>query len=243
VIAQGIDEEDLPTYDEKVDVWSFGVVLYEALSGVQPFLADSAADMLTVIGKKLAKRLDPDQQQQQHHHHHHSHWALKQVHDLPAFIARLPVSADAKDLLAACLTWDVNKRPNAAELLSHPWLQRMQEETAAVALSRATSRRISMQVQRSRVSDAENSLASAEVLRSKLLQPAGEDVSLVDPIVAGMLSDVEMQYSRQNSLDLTSCGLERSQTNEQLEVGARNVLRTHTQRLDARPLQARVHAS
>lgn len=256
VIAQGIDEDDLPTYSEKVDVWSMGVVLYEALSGLQPFLADTAADMLTVIGKAMAKRLDADHQQQQHYHHHQrssSHWALKQQQDLPAFIARLQVSPDAKDFLACCLTWDPSKRPSAGELLSHPWLLRMQDEAAVVAASRANSRRISMQmsIQRARISDdnasaaaAAAAVAAADVSRSKLLQPAGADVSLVDPIVAGMLDHHhDMPYERQNSLDLMSSSLERSQTSEQLEVGARNVLRSRTQRLETRPMHARVHAA
>jgi hypothetical protein len=35
-----------------------------------------------------------------------------------------------------------------------------------------------------------------------------------------------------------SCSLERSQTSEQLEVGAHNVLRTATQRLDRHKRQA-----
>jgi serine/threonine protein kinase len=249
-------------YDEKVDVWSMGVVLYEALSGLQPFLADSAADMLTVIGKKMAKRLDPDQQQQLQPQHYNqqrrrsgsNQWALKPVHELPAFIARLQLSPDAKDFLACCLTWEPAKRPSAGELLSHPWLLRMQDEAAAVAASRANSRRISMQVsmQRARLSDdngvslaAAAAVATAEVSRSKLLQPAGEEVSLVDPIVAGILDrhHHDAHYERQSSLDLGASGLERSQTSEQLEVGAQNVLRTHTQRLDARPKHARVHAA
>jgi serine/threonine protein kinase len=251
----------LPVYDEKVDVWSMGVVLYEALSGLQPFLADSAADMLTVIGKKMAKRLDPDQQppQPQHYQHHRrrsgsNQWVLKPSQELPAFIARLQLSPDAKDFLACCLTWDPTKRPSAGELLSHPWLLRMQDEAAAVAASRANSRRISMQIsmQRARLSDdngvsvaAAAAVAAADVSRSQLLQAAGEEVSLVDPIVAGMLDrhHHDAHYERKSSLDLGAAPLERSQTSEQLEVGAHNVLRTHTQRLDARPKHARVHAA
>jgi len=30
VIAHGMDEEELPTYDEKVDVWSVGALVFEA---------------------------------------------------------------------------------------------------------------------------------------------------------------------------------------------------------------------
>jgi serine/threonine protein kinase len=125
VIAQGIDEDDLPSYDEKVDVWSLGVVLYEALTGLQPFLADSAADMAAVIRTKLCG----DSQQQQL---------------LPPFIERLPISNEGKSFIAACLTWDVQKRPSAAQLLQHPWLTSMQQQAASVAASRMNSRRRSL---------------------------------------------------------------------------------------------------
>lgn len=228
-------------YDAKVDVWSMGVVLYEALSGLQPFLADSAEDMLTVIGKKMAKRLDqqPDQHHQHHYRsHHQQHWSMKQQADLPAFISQLQLSPDAKDFLACCLTWESSKRASAEQLLSHPWLLRMQDEAQAVAARRASSRRISMQVsmQRARLSD---DASSAEV-SGKL--PAPEALSsLVDPVMAGMLD--QHAYSRQNSLELMAPGLERSQTAEQLELGVRNVLRTHTQRLESKPMHARVHTA
>jgi serine/threonine protein kinase len=250
VIAQGIDEDDLPTYNDKVDVWSMGVVLYEALSGLQPFLANSSLDMLSVIGKKMAQRADPDQLQQHHHHrpHHHLHWSFKQPQDMPAFISQLQVSPDAKDFLACCLTWDPQQRSSAAELLTHPWVLRMQDEAAAVAASRACSRRVSMQAQRARLSEAAEASNPAIARNSKVLPLGGADaaaVSLVDPVMSDMLTghDVDRQYSRANSLDLMATGLERSMTSEQLEVGAHNVLRTHTQRLDSRPMHARVHAA
>jgi len=41
LLYHGLSEEELPQYDEKVDVWSLGVVLFEAMTGQQPFMADS----------------------------------------------------------------------------------------------------------------------------------------------------------------------------------------------------------
>jgi serine/threonine protein kinase len=99
------------------------VVLYEALTGLQPFLADSAADMAAVIRTKLCQT-GPQQ--------------------LPAFIERLPLSNEGKSFIAACLTWDARSRPSAAELLQHPWLVSMQQQAASAAASRTSGRRWSL---------------------------------------------------------------------------------------------------
>jgi serine/threonine protein kinase len=240
-------------------------VLYEALSGLQPFLADSAEDMLTIIGKKMAARLEPAEaarqaaaQQHYHQHHHQQHrssstWDPQQAADLPAFIARLQLSPDAKDFLASCLTWDPSRRPSTAQLLSHPWLQRMQDEAAAVAASRANSRRMSMQISMQRARLSSDDSAAGTGAGAGAVEQQQQHVSLVDPVMAGMLEDSSAAgdhmhhhhegYERHNSLDLMASALERSQTSEQLEVGARNVLRSRTQRLDTRPMHARVHAA
>jgi serine/threonine protein kinase len=105
VIAHGMDEEELPVYDEKVDIWSVGALLFEALTGFQPFLADGAAEMAAAVAARLADR-DPET-------------------GLPVFLSRQPaLSADAKDFIARCLEARPEARPSAAELLAHPWLER-----------------------------------------------------------------------------------------------------------------------
>jgi serine/threonine protein kinase len=115
VIAHGMDEEELPTYNEKVDVWSVGALTFEAVTGFQPFLADGAADMAALIAARLAAR-DPDS-------------------GLPQFIARAPgLSPECRDFMARCFEAAPEARPGAAELLAHPWLSQQSMPLSAPLL-------------------------------------------------------------------------------------------------------------
>ena len=90
-------------YTEKADLWSVGAIVYEAVTGRQPFLADGAAEMAAVVATRLA--------------------AVDSDSGLPAFIASAPgLSDDCRTFSAACLVADPAMRPSAAELLLHPWL-------------------------------------------------------------------------------------------------------------------------
>ena len=85
-------------YDEKVDVWAAGVVLYLLLSGHHPFTAPDDTD--ETVKTRICTQ-EPDYSPN-----------------------RLPgVSDTALDLLQKTLTKDARARPSAAECLSHPWFR------------------------------------------------------------------------------------------------------------------------
>ncbi|XP_076892378.1 phosphoenolpyruvate carboxylase kinase 1-like [Bidens hawaiensis] len=82
-------------YNEKVDVWSAGVILYIMLAGVPPFYGESPADTFdTVLRGNLR---------------------------FPTKIFR-NVSREAKDLLRKMLCKDVSRRLSAEQVHRHPWV-------------------------------------------------------------------------------------------------------------------------
>jgi calcium/calmodulin-dependent protein kinase (CaM kinase) II len=82
-------------YNEKVDVWSAGVILYIMLAGVPPFYGDSAAETFEAV--------------------------LRGNLRFPTRIFR-SVSSEAKDLLRKMLCKDVSRRLSAEQALRHPWV-------------------------------------------------------------------------------------------------------------------------
>ncbi|XP_075487615.1 phosphoenolpyruvate carboxylase kinase 2-like [Primulina tabacum] len=82
-------------YNEKVDVWSAGVILYIMLAGIPPFYGDSATDIFEAVRRANLR--------------------------FPKSIFGL-VSSEAKDLLRKMLCKDVHRRFSAEEVLKHPWM-------------------------------------------------------------------------------------------------------------------------
>ncbi|KAK2637931.1 hypothetical protein Ddye_025726 [Dipteronia dyeriana] len=82
-------------YNEKVDVWSAGVVLYTMLAGIPPFYGETAAEVFEAV--------------------------LRGNLRFPIRIFR-SVSPAAKDLLRKMICRDVSRRLSAEQALRHPWI-------------------------------------------------------------------------------------------------------------------------
>eukprot|EP00347_Sterkiella_histriomuscorum_P015913 403355208 len=83
-------------YDEKIDIWSAGTVLYTILSGQQPFDNENVSRLISKITL--------------------GDYSLKGL-------AWNKISPAAKDLINKMLTLDPQFRPSASQILKHQWFQ------------------------------------------------------------------------------------------------------------------------
>ncbi|KXS18906.1 Pkinase-domain-containing protein [Gonapodya prolifera JEL478] len=102
-------------YDEKVDMWSMGVVLYVLLSGCYPFWANSSKEIYEQIKDG---------------------WFPTPEENFKG------VSSDALDLIKKLIVVDPKVRLSAVEALAHPWIKAGNHEdvTAADAVKRVGAR-------------------------------------------------------------------------------------------------------
>lgn len=82
-------------YDEKVDVWSAGVILYIMLGGAPPFYGETVEETFDAV--------------------------LRGNLRFPSRVFR-SVSPQAKDLIRKMLCKDVSRRFSADDVLRHPWV-------------------------------------------------------------------------------------------------------------------------
>jgi hypothetical protein len=103
VALRQLKPRQLPSYDNKVDVWALGVLVYESLMGVTPF-----------------GHPDPEMA------------SLQAQFRRPAPL-RPGVSSGCADFVARVLTKQAGLRPSAAQLLGHPWVQQHLEAADVAA--------------------------------------------------------------------------------------------------------------
>ena len=96
VLLQSSSADDVTEYDQKVDIWSFGMMLIELITGTQPYSeCKGMGELITRIQKGTKPQA----------FHRISH-------------------AAAKELIGNCLQVEPSKRPLAAELLKHSFFDK-----------------------------------------------------------------------------------------------------------------------
>jgi serine/threonine protein kinase len=81
-------------YDHSSDIWSFGIILYQLATGVQPYAHLSPMDSMIEIATKPPPSFDEDK----------------------------PFSSSFVNFVSSCLTSKPKKRANVSVLLNHPFI-------------------------------------------------------------------------------------------------------------------------
>merc|ERR1719499_2253454 len=98
-------------YSHAADMWSVGVIAYVMIFGFPPFYVDPnkyyGVKETKEIYKLILKGFDPQ---------------VKRGYG-PWFPKKMPVSEEARDLMARLMEMDTSKRFTAKEALQHPWIR------------------------------------------------------------------------------------------------------------------------
>lgn len=84
-------------YDEKCDIWGFGVILHTMLSGIMPFMGDTSRETMELVKRKRISFADDE-------------WKN--------------ISMEGKELVSKLLERNPARRLSAESALNHPWFKK-----------------------------------------------------------------------------------------------------------------------
>lgn len=86
-------------YDEKIDIWSIGIMMYEMLVGENPFRITKEEELVKIVKDEIK---------------------------IPSY---LQLSPQTSDFLNLCLQKDPQRRASIKELVNHPFFKKFQEKS------------------------------------------------------------------------------------------------------------------
>ncbi|EAY12992.1 CMGC family protein kinase [Trichomonas vaginalis G3] len=113
-------------YNSSIDVWSFGCLLFELITGTPLFESKNETDLIRQITKVLG---DPSQELINSSKKMKRYWFRKQIHvdndesQKNSFLGEFLGNTNTEiiSVISACLKWDPNERPTFNELLEYPF--------------------------------------------------------------------------------------------------------------------------
>ncbi|CAK78813.1 unnamed protein product (macronuclear) [Paramecium tetraurelia] len=87
-------------YNQQVDIWAIGVIMYQSLTSVLPFTSDNTADIVALLSNRYSISFQK-----------------------PQFLS---LSSSCRDLIKRLMMWNPLKRLTASEALKHIWIPNMQ---------------------------------------------------------------------------------------------------------------------
>ncbi|CAD8135206.1 unnamed protein product [Paramecium octaurelia] len=89
-------------YNQQVDIWAIGVIMYQSLTSVLPFTSDNTADIVALLSNSQS---------------------INEAFQKPQFLS---LSSSCRDLIKRLMMWNPLKRLTASEALKHIWIPNMQ---------------------------------------------------------------------------------------------------------------------
>lgn len=151
--------------DEKVDMWSCGVILYLMVTGYLPFGAESEEDVKKAI--KTGKFSYPPHLESE-------------------------ISSECKDLISVLLSKNPSNRLSASQALNHPFLYQLCEESCDYSILTETLNSIKEPTNRSKLREVITTIMISQMSKNKEIKRAEKYFSAIDTNKDGIITVEEL---------------------------------------------------